>query len=65
MMDRDEHRTVPPRPAGVHRRLVEWFAFRPWMLAAAVLLACALGVAVMEELRSPREMWAQVTPAQR
>jgi hypothetical protein len=37
-------------------------AFRPWMLGAAVLLACALGIAVLEELRAARPLWAQVTP---
>ncbi len=36
--------------------------FRPWMLALAVLLACALGIAVMEQFRDGRSMWAQVTP---
>jgi hypothetical protein len=35
--------------------------FRPWMLALAVFLACALGVAVMEHFRDT-SMWAQVTP---
>lgn len=39
-------------------------AFRPWMLAAAVILACALGIAILEDLRSARPMWAQVTPAE-
>ncbi|HSN91781.1 MAG TPA: hypothetical protein VLS93_11185 [Anaeromyxobacteraceae bacterium] len=39
-------------------------AFRPWMLAAAVILACALGIAILEDLRSARPMWAQATPAQ-
>jgi hypothetical protein len=34
------------------------------MLAAAVLLACALGVAVLEELRAARPLWAQVAPPQ-
>jgi hypothetical protein len=29
------------------------------MLALAVLLGCALGVAIMEDLRAPRDMWAQ------
>jgi hypothetical protein len=61
MVFRDEERPAQP-PVTNPRDLL---AFRPWMLAAAVLLACALGVAVMEELRSPREMWAQVTPARR
>ncbi len=37
--------------------------FKPWMLALAVFLACALGVAVMEQFRDGRAMWAQVTPA--
>jgi len=35
--------------------------FKPWMLALAVFLACALGVAVMENFRDARSMWAQVT----
>ncbi len=61
MVFREEERPAPP-PVTSPKDLL---AFRPWMLAAAVLLACALGVAVMEELGSPREMWAQVTPAQR
>ncbi|HYG66323.1 MAG TPA: hypothetical protein VD838_01640 [Anaeromyxobacteraceae bacterium] len=44
------------------RTVEELLAFRPWMLALAVLLGCALGVAVMEELRGPSVMWAQATP---
>ncbi len=36
--------------------------FRPWMLALAVFLACALGIAVMEQFRDAPSMWAQVTP---
>jgi len=35
--------------------------FRPWMLALAVLLACAIGVGVMEQVRDARAMWAQAT----
>jgi len=35
--------------------------FRPWMLALAVFLACALGIAVMEQFRDGRAMWAQAT----
>jgi hypothetical protein len=31
------------------------------MLALGVLLACALGVAIMEDLRAPRDMWAQAS----
>jgi hypothetical protein len=34
--------------------------FRPWMLALAVFLACALGVAVMEQFRDGGSLWAQV-----
>ncbi len=34
--------------------------FKPWMLALAVFLACALGVAVMEQFRDAQSMWAQV-----
>ncbi len=37
--------------------------FKPWMLALAVFLACALGVAVMEQFRDGGAMWAQATPA--
>ncbi len=36
--------------------------FRPWMLALAVLLACALGIAVMEQVGDARAIWAQITP---
>jgi hypothetical protein len=32
------------------------------MLALAVFLACALGIAIMEQVRDARTMWAQVTP---
>jgi hypothetical protein len=57
MVQRDQDRpSQRPTPGDL-------FAFRPWMLAAAVILACALGIAIMEELGSPRELWAQVTPA--
>ncbi len=38
--------------------------FKPWMLALAVFLACALGVAVMEQFRDGHSMWVQVTPAE-
>jgi hypothetical protein len=47
-----------PRPRGSQD---EFLPFRPWMLAVAVLLACALGVAIMEDLRAPRERWAQAS----
>ena len=56
-MDGDQDRPTPGPNAG------DPFAFRPWMLAAAVLLACALGIAILEELGAPREMWAQATQA--
>jgi hypothetical protein len=57
MVERDQDRPEPrPTPGDL-------FAFRPWMLAAAVILGCALGIAVMEELGSARVMWAQNTPA--
>ena len=36
--------------------------FKPWMLALAVFLACALGVAVMEQFRDAQSIWAQVSP---
>lgn len=35
--------------------------FKPWMLALAVFLGCALGVAVMEQFRDARSIWAQVS----
>lgn len=35
--------------------------FKPWMLALAVFLACALGIAVMEQFREAQSEWAQVT----
>jgi hypothetical protein len=37
-------------------------AFKPWMLALAVFLACALGIAVMQQF-DERALWAQATPA--
>jgi len=49
----------PQQPERARRQPEEFLPFRPWMLALAVLLACALGVAIMEDLRSSREMWAQ------
>jgi hypothetical protein len=36
--------------------------FKPWMLALAVFLGCAIGIAVMEQFRDARDVWAQVTP---
>ncbi len=42
-------------------RLLE---FRPWMLALAVFLACALGIALMEQFRDGRDLWAQAESRQ-
>jgi hypothetical protein len=55
--------TMPRPPEGDRPRTQpeEFLPFRPWMLALAVLLACALGVAIMEDLRAPHEMWAQAS----
>ncbi len=41
----------------IRQRVEDALAFRPWMLGAAVLLACAIGIGIME-LRRP-VMWAQ------
>ena len=38
-------------------------ALTTYMLALAVFLACARGVAVMEQFRDARSIWAQVTSA--
>jgi hypothetical protein len=38
--------------------------FRPWMLALAVFLACAIGVVVMEQRRDARAMWAHAQIAE-
>lgn len=51
-------RPIGERPKGFPPSAL--LEFRPWMLALAVLLACALGVAVMEQVRAARTMWAQV-----
>ncbi len=50
-----EARNQPGRGKGL-------LEFRPWMLALAVFLACALGIAVMEQFGDARQVWAQVTP---
>ena len=59
------HQPDPTDQSGQPRRSrpaqEELLPFRPWMLALAVLLACALGVAIMEDLRAPRELWAQAS----
>jgi hypothetical protein len=38
--------------------------FRPWMLAAAVFLACAIGIAIMEQVRDGQSQWAQAASQQ-
>ncbi len=55
-------RTPAPdrRPWSDASRLLE---FRPWMLALAVFLACALGIAIMERFDG-RVMWAEAEPQQ-
>lgn len=55
---------TPRAPEPRHRALGprDLLEFRPWMLALAVFLACAIGIAIMEQVRTPRELWAQVTP---
>jgi len=52
-----------PRKSGpaVLRPLDRLLEFRPWMLAIAVFLACAIGVAIMERSRDDGQMWAQAT----
>lgn len=37
--------------------------FKPWMLALAVFLACAIGIGLMERLRD-HDLWAQAEPVQ-
>ena len=53
MMDRkdNEQGRAPLSP----KDLLE---FRPWMLALAVFLACAIGITIMEQVREARDMWA-------
>jgi len=46
------------------RRLKELLEFHPWMLALAVFLACAIGIAAMEQLRDRPTILAQATPTQ-
>ena len=42
--------------------LQELLEFHPWMLAMAVFLACAIGVAVMEQVRAKPPVLAQASP---
>jgi hypothetical protein len=48
-------------PERLRGRKEEFLPFRPWMLALGVIIACALGIAIMEDLRAPRDMWAQAS----
>lgn len=41
--------------------LPDLLEFRPWMLALAVFLACAIGITIMEQVRDARDQWAQFT----
>jgi hypothetical protein len=58
---------VPQRakqPTRTPRTLLEaLLEFRPWMLALAVFLACAIGIAIMERSRDDGTMWAQAAEA--
>jgi len=58
MMSQERDRR--PDPGSLRAR--DLLEFRPWMLALAVFLACAIGIAIMEKARDARSMWAQVTP---
>lgn len=53
-----DRRNPPGSPVTVTLKAL--LDFKPWMLALAVFLACALGVALMEHFRDT-SMWAQVT----
>jgi hypothetical protein len=50
------------RPDRAPLKPVELLEFRPWMLALAVFLACAIGIVLMERVREDRDQWAQVGP---
>jgi hypothetical protein len=47
------------------RRVQELLEFHPWMLALAVFMACAIGIAVMEQIRERPPVVAQATAHQR
>lgn len=53
-----------PRMPRALRRLQELLEFHPWMLAMAVFLSCAVGIAVMEQLRAHPPVVAQATAHQ-
>jgi hypothetical protein len=52
----------PPRRSIVSPK--DLLEFRPWMLALAVFLACAIGIAIMEQVPDPRDVFAQATTQQ-
>ncbi len=54
-------RSGPDQLPPVLRRLQELLEFHPWMLALAVFMACAIGIAVMEQLRERPPVVAQAT----
>jgi hypothetical protein len=56
MVERDQE----PRQRA-RMSLPDLLEFRPWMLALAVFLACAIGIAIMEQVRDTRDVWAQFT----
>ncbi len=58
MVQRDQD-----RPARAPLSLRDLLEFHPWMLALAVFLACAIGIAIMEQVRDARYEWAQAAQA--
>jgi hypothetical protein len=50
------------RPDRAPLKPADLLEFRPWMLALAVFLACAIGIVLMERVREARDQWAQVGP---
>ena len=56
MVERDQEPRRWPRLS-----LPDLLEFRPWMLALAVFLACAIGITIMEQVRDSRDVWAQFT----
>ena len=52
-----------PRLPTALQRIQELLEFHPWMLALAVFMACAIGIAVMEQLRERPPVVAQATAA--
>jgi len=54
-----------PRGGGSKRPSFDPLEFRPWMLALVVFLACAIGIAIMEQSRDDAQMWAQASSVDR